>query len=217
MRTTGKPSGACDKAVFSMIGFLRGILAVKAPPYLILDVHGVGYELEAPMTTFYDLPAVGEEVQLHTHLAVREDAQQLFGFFSEADRMLFRMLIKISGVGPKLALTILSGLNADAFRQCILNNDTHALVRLPGVGKKTAERLMIEMRDRLPKTSAETAHAADLPNFAAAGATPREEAVSALIALGYKPQDANRMVQNIAGADKSSEDLIRLALQGALK
>jgi Holliday junction DNA helicase RuvA len=200
-----------------VFGFLRGILAAKAPPYLILDVNGVGYELEAPMTTFYELPAIGEEVKLHTHLSVREDAQQLFGFFSEADRLLFRMLIKISGIGPKLALTILSGLSADAFELCIRNNDTHALVRLPGVGKKTAERLMIEMRDRLPKNFAEADAFTRTGGFAAAVVTPREEAVSALIALGYKPQDAGRMVQNIAGNDKSSEDLIRLALQGALK
>lgn len=217
MRITGKPGSACGKAAISMIGFLRGVLAAKAPPSLILDIHGVGYELEAPMTTFYDLPAIGEAVKLYTHLVVREDAQQLFGFCSESDRMLFRMLIKISGVGPKLALTILSGLNAEAFRQCIVNNDMHALVRLPGVGKKTAERLMIEMRDRLPKSSAGTEFPVNLRGLAAVGGTPREEAVSALIALGYKPQDASRMVQNIAGADKSSEELIRLALQGALR
>lgn len=200
-----------------MIGSLRGILAAKSPPYLLLDVHGVGYDVEAPMTTFYNLPAVGETTQLYTHLVVREDAQQLFGFSNEADRALFRMLIKVSGVGPKLALTILSGLTAEAFEQCICNNDTHALVRLPGVGKKTAERLMIEMRDRLPKRDG--AHsAAGLPHDApVTAATPRQEAIGALVALGYKPQDASRMVQNIASDDKSCEEMIRLALQGALR
>ncbi|MGR8934902.1 MAG: Holliday junction branch migration protein RuvA [Gammaproteobacteria bacterium] len=200
-----------------MIGFLRGLLAVKAPPHLLLDVHGVGYEVEAPMTTFYNLPAVGEEVKLYTHLVVREDAQQLFGFASDADRLLFRLLIKISGVGPKMALTILSGLSADAFAQCIRNNDTHALVRLPGVGKKTAERLMIEMRDRLPGGEGENA-AWSLPEgLSEPGYAPKQEAVSALVALGYKPQDAQRMVQNVAGDDRSCEEMIRLALQGALK
>lgn len=200
-----------------MIGFLRGILTVKAPPHLLLDVHGVGYEVEAPMTTFYNLPAIGEEVKLYTHLAVREDAQQLFGFASEADRLLFRLLIKISGVGPKLALTILSGLSADAFEQCIRNNDTHALVRLPGVGKKTAERLMIEMRDRLPKREGESVFWSMPEALSASVYTPKQEAASALMALGYKPQDAQRMVQNVASDDKSCEDMIRLALQGALK
>lgn len=200
-----------------MIGFLRGVLAAKAPPYLLLDVHGVGYEVEAPMTTFYNLPAVGATTQLYTHLVVREDAQQLFGFSSEADRLLFRLLIKISGVGPKLALTILSGLSADAFEQCIRNNDTHALVRLPGVGKKTAERLMIEMRDRLPKHEGGSDFSATAHTFGSLDNSPKQEAVGALIALGYKPQDASRMVQNVAGDDKSCEELIRLALQGALK
>ena len=133
-----------------MIGFLRGKLVHKAPPFLVLDVQGVGYEVEAPMTTFYDLPAINEEIKLHTHLVVREDAHILFGFSTEADRTLFRTLIKVNGVGPKLALTILSGQSAEEFHRCIQDNDTQTLVRLPGVGKKTAERLVIEMRDRLP-------------------------------------------------------------------
>ena len=136
-----------------MIGFLRGKLVHKAPPFLVLDVQGVGYEVEAPMTTFYDLPAINEEIKLHTHLVVREDAHILFGFSTEADRTLFRTLIKVNGVGPKLALTILSGQSAEEFHRCIHDNDTQTLVRLPGVGKKTAERLIIEMRDRLPNLS----------------------------------------------------------------
>lgn len=199
-----------------MIGFLRGILVLKAPPLLTLDVHGVGYEIEAPMTTFYTLPAVGTEIKLHTHLVVREDAHILFGFSSESDRSLFRSLIKINGVGPKLALTILSGLSADEFHRCIQDNDAASLVRLPGVGKKTAERLLIEMRDRLP----------DLPDFsigtsefsATAGssqANPKQEAISALCSLGYKPQDAAKMVQHVQTDGKSCEEIIRSALQGA--
>jgi Holliday junction DNA helicase RuvA len=198
-----------------MIGFLRGILAHKAPPLLLLDVHGVGYEIEAPMTTFYNLPAVGSEVKLHTHLVVREDAHILFGFSSEADRALFRSLIKVSGVGPKLALTLLSGLTADQFQRAIHENDTHALVRLPGVGKKTAERLIIEMRDRLPEFGGA---ALDVSiNISPAANSPKQEAISALCSLGYKPQDAAKMVQNIVSEDKRCEDIIRLALQGAAR
>ncbi len=195
-----------------MIGFLRGKLAVKAPPLLVLDVNGVGYEVEAPMTTFYNLPNIGAEVMLFTHLVVREDAHILFGFSAEADRSLFRALIKVSGVGPKLALTILSGQSAEEFHRCIHNNDTQALVRLPGVGKKTAERLVIEMRDRLPCS-------ADLPvtGVVQSGNNPKQEAVSALCSLGYRPLDASKMVQNINADGKSCEDIIRLALQGSVR
>lgn len=204
-----------------MIGFLRGKLVHKAPPLLVLDVQGVGYELEAPMTTFYDLPLVGAEVMLHTHLVVREDAHSLFGFAHEADRALFRTLIKITGVGPKLALAILSGQSAEAFQHCIRNNDTQALVRLPGVGKKTAERLVIELRDRLPmmavgnmevfKTNETNETALPTAN------NPQQEAISALCSLGYKPLDAAKMVHNINSQDKSCEDIIRLALQNAVR
>jgi Holliday junction DNA helicase RuvA len=197
-----------------MIGFLRGKLAFKAPPLLVLDVNGVGYELEAPMTTFYNLPALGAEVILHTHLLVREDVQILFGFSTEADRLLFRTLIKVNGVGPKLALTILSGQSAEEFSRCIYNNDTQALVRLPGVGKKTAERLVIEMRDRLPDycDSSEIGTVKEqLFN------NSKQEAISALCSLGYKPLDASKMVQNISSEGKSCEDIIRLALQGTVR
>jgi Holliday junction DNA helicase RuvA len=199
-----------------MIGFLRGILAHKAPPLLLLDVHGVGYEIEAPMTTFYNLPAVGSEVKLHTHLVVREDAHILFGFSAESDRALFRNLIKVSGVGPKLALTLLSGLTVDQFQRAIHENDAHALVRLPGVGKKTAERLIIEMRDRLPEFAGETPRDVGIA-LGPVGNSPKQEAISALCALGYKPQDAAKMVQNVAGDGKRCEDIIRLALQGAAR
>jgi Holliday junction DNA helicase RuvA len=201
-----------------MIGFLRGKLVHKSPPFLVLDVQGVGYEVEAPMTTFYDLPAINEEIKLHTHLVVREDAHILFGFSTEADRAMFRTLIKVNGVGPKLALTILSGQSAEEFQRCIHDNDTQALVRLPGVGKKTAERLIIEMRDRLPTLGDSTMTSADNSGttIPLAG-KPKQEAVSALCSLGYKPLDASKMVQNISSEGKSCEDIIRLALQGAVR
>jgi Holliday junction DNA helicase RuvA len=199
-----------------MIGFLRGKLVHKAPPFLVLDVQGVGYEVEAPMTTFYDLPAINEEIKLHTHLVVREDAHILFGFSTEADRTLFRTLIKVNGVGPKLALTILSGQSAEEFHRCIQDNDTQTLVRLPGVGKKTAERLVIEMRDRLPGLGESAMTGNDKTATSTAG-NPKQEAVSALCSLGYKPLDASKMVQNISTEGKSCEDIIRLALQGAVR
>jgi Holliday junction DNA helicase RuvA len=200
-----------------MIGFLRGKLAFKAPPILMLDVNGVGYELEAPMTTFYNLPAMGSEITLHTHLVVREDAHILFGFSSEADRSMFRTLIKVNGVGPKLALTILSGQSAEEFHRCIQNNDTQALVRLPGVGKKTAERLVIEMRDRLPDLGDSVDSSVTSDNNVQRVNNPKNEAISALCSLGYKPLDAGKMVQNISAEGKSCEDIIRLALQGTVK
>lgn len=202
-----------------MIGFLRGKLVLKAPPMLLLDVQGVGYEVEAPMTTFYNLPALGEEIKLHTHLVVREDAHILFGFSTEADRTMFRTLIKVNGVGPKLALTILSGQSAEEFHRCIYNNDTQALVRLPGVGKKTAERLVIEMRDRLPDLgdSSLISNADNSNAVSSAINNPKQEAISALCSLGYKPLDASKMIQNISTEGKSCEELIRLALQGAVR
>lgn len=200
-----------------MIGFLRGKLVHKSPPLLVLDVQGVGYEMEAPMTTFYQLPLIGAEITLHTHLVVREDAHSLFGFAAESERSLFRMLIKVNGVGPKLALTILSGQSAEEFFRCIQNNDTQALVRLPGVGKKTAERLIIEMRDKLPDSGDAVAPANTSHTAPAAVNNPKQEAVSALCSLGYKPIDANKMVQAINMEGKSCEEIIRLALQGAVR
>lgn len=200
-----------------MIGFLRGKLIQKTPPQLVLDVQGVGYEVEAPMTTFYDLPALGQEVKLHTHLVVREDAHILFGFASETERMLFRTLIKVSGVGPKLALTILSGQSVAEFYRCVDDNDVKALVRLPGVGQKTAERLIIEMRGRLPALNDSALEAGRNQTPATLGNSPKQEAITALCALGYKPPDAARMVQGIAVEDKSCEDIIRLALRGTIR
>ncbi|HEX6549884.1 MAG TPA: Holliday junction branch migration protein RuvA [Gammaproteobacteria bacterium] len=192
-----------------MIGFLRGKLVRKQPPLLVLDVHGVGYEVEAPMSTFYDLPDAGADIMLHTHLIVREDAHILFGFPTETERRLFRSLIRVNGVGPRLALTILSGISAEAFARCVRDNDSAALTRLPGIGKKTAERLVVEMRDRLDQAQGESG--------SSAAGTPREEALAALIALGYKPPEASRMLQGIKETDLSSEELIRRALQSAVR
>ncbi|PZN80099.1 MAG: Holliday junction branch migration protein RuvA [Candidatus Methylumidiphilus alinenensis] len=198
-----------------MIGFLRGVLVVKKAPSLLLDVHGVGYEIDAPMSTFFKLPKEGEEVFLHTHLAVREDAHTLYGFISEPERALFRSLIKVSGVGAKLALGILSGLSVEEFQRCIHSGNTAMLIKLPGVGKKTAERLVIEMRDRLPESDGTTVAVGLGGVTLAREASPVADAVSALVALGFKPQDANAMVRSIPAEGKTSEDLIKLALQGA--
>ena len=199
-----------------MIGSLRGRLAAKQPPQLLLEVGGVGYELEAPMSTFYDLPAVGAEVSLLTHLVVREDAHVLYGFVREDERRLFRLLLKVSGVGPKIALAILSGSSADAFAACIAAGDTAALTRIPGVGRKTADRLIVELRDRLAGGDATVATLTT-----AAGVGPRGEALAALVALGYRPVEATQMVDRAeadpAGASASTEDLIRRALQSAAR
>ena len=202
-----------------MIGRLKGTLLSKQPPTLLLDVNGVGYEVDAPMSTFYQLPEVNQEIILHTHLVVREDVQQLCGFISETERSMFRSLIKINGVGPKLALSILSAISANDFALCIQNNDTSTLVRLPGVGKKTAERLVIEMRDKLKdwqESSSANGEEAEGMIDIQHNANPVEEAVSALIALGYKPPQASRMVSQIDSNDLSSEEIIRDALKASI-
>jgi Holliday junction DNA helicase RuvA len=201
-----------------MIGFLRGVVRDKQPPALIIEVQGVGYEVEAPMTTFYDLPAVGESVTLFTHLAVREDAHTLYGFSKASDRKLFRALIRVNGVGARMALTILSGMDANLFAHCVQAGDTAALVKFPGVGKKTAERLVVEMRDRLtdwqaPPADAPGARVAARPDVA----RPVEEAVSALVALGYKAQEASRMVRAVDSSELGTEAIIRAALQATVK
>lgn len=196
-----------------MIGRLRGILLDKQPPQLLIDVNGVGYDVQAPMTTFYELPETGKEVTLHTHLAVREDAHVLYGFLREHDRTVFRTLIKVSGVGPKLALTILSGMSADEFAGCVQRGDSAALTKLPGVGKKTAERLVVEMKDQFKDWEG----AALLGDLAAQVSGPKSDAVkdaiSALVSLGYKPQEASKMVSHVACDGLSSEEVIRQALK----
>ena len=198
-----------------MIGFLRGKLIKKQPPLLILDVKGVGYEIEAPMTTFYVLPKTGNEIEIYTHLVVRDDAHLLFGFATENERLLFRNLIKVNGVGAKMALTILSGIEANEFSQCIQNNNAERLTKLPGIGKKTAERLIIEMRDRIE----------NIPKIATIQkngnmdkrSNPADEAISALISLGYKPAEASKYVLAITNDGMSSEELIREALKHSVK
>lgn len=197
-----------------MIGRLRGEIVYKHPPQLMLDVGGVGYELEAPMSTFYDLPAVGETATLVTHLAVREDAQILYAFLREGDRSLFRGLLKVTGVGARMALAILSGMDAQRFALCVQQEDITALIRLPGIGKKTAQRLVMEMRDRLD--SLPTGLPAGIPSSAPQGAgedSALADAVSALEALGYKPVDANRMARAVDDGAKTSEEIIRAALK----
>jgi Holliday junction DNA helicase RuvA len=200
-----------------MIGRLRGTLLWKNAPHVLVDVQGVGYEVEVPFTTFFKLPAVGQEAMLHTHLIVREDAHILYGFATEAERALFRDLIKVNGVGAKMAAAILSGIAVDDFVRCVRDNDVARLVKLPGVGKKTAERLVMEMRDRLdakggaaPVTKSDVA--APVPESNAVN-----DAISAMVALGYKPADASRMVLKVSAEGLACEEIIRRALQAGSK
>lgn len=196
-----------------MIGFLRGRIVAKQPPLLLLDVNGVGYELEAPMSTFYDLPDTGAEVTLHTHLVVREDAHLLFAFGTESERSLFRQLIKVTGVGARVALTLLSGTTVEQFARAVQDEDVASLTRLPGIGKKTAERLIVEMRDRLKEVSGDGERAA----FTRAQASASDEAFDALVALGYKPQEATRMIKGVDAEGLASQEIIRRALQAAAR
>ncbi len=194
-----------------MIGFLRGEILTKQPPMLVLDVQGVGYELEAPMTTFYDLPDVGQPARVYTHMVVREDAQLLYAFTDLKQRSLFRSLLRVNGVGPRVALAILSGLSANEFFTCVMNEDASQLTRVPGVGRKTAQRLLVEMRDKLTPDESGLPAIASAP--AGAAPSPVQDAVSALIALGYKSVDASRAVRALPDKDISSEEMIRQALQ----
>jgi holliday junction DNA helicase RuvA len=195
-----------------MIGSIRGLITSKTPPQLTVEVAGIGYELEAPMSTFFLLPTVGQEVRLLTHLVVREDAHILYAFATADERQLFRSLIKVSGVGPKIALALLSGINVEAFALCVQNQDIASLTRVPGIGRKTAERLVVEMRDRLgPPKDAAAAATASPP-----GQNPEAEAFGALVALGYKPAEATRLLKAAGPGTHSTEELIRRALQGAI-
>lgn len=194
-----------------MIGRIKGVLIEKSPPDICVDVQGVGYELQVPMNTFYRLPDIDHPVSLYTHFVVREDAQLLYGFYEARERELFRAVIKINGVGPKLGLAILSGIEASDFVRVVHNNDVAALTKVPGIGKKTAERLVIEMRDKLKDWPEAPGDLQASLNSAAAGGT--EEAVSALLALGYKPKDAEKAIKSIAVEGMSSQELIRQALK----
>ena len=190
-----------------MIGFLRGTLASKNPPELTLDVGGVGYELEAPMSTFYQLPDIGEPITILTHFLVRDDAQLLYGFSTESERALFRNLLKVSGVGGRVALGILSGISVERFRRCVLDRDLVTLTRIPGIGRKTAERLMVEMKDRLNITDADGVKSSVLKDGA------EGQAHGALLALGYKASEVSRMLSEIDKTQMGPEELIREALK----
>jgi Holliday junction DNA helicase RuvA len=200
-----------------MIGFLKGRLAVKQPPMVLVDVNGVGYELEAPMSTFYGLPATGETVALFTHLVIREDAHVLYGFGTDGERRLFRGLLKVSGVGPKIALGILSGASVEDFLRIIEAEDVAMLTRIPGIGRKTAERVIIEMRDSVQKLSA--APRDGVASAAALGAppSPQSEAFSALVALGYKPPEITRLLKSADEPGLSTTEIIRRALKSAVR
>jgi Holliday junction DNA helicase RuvA len=198
-----------------MIGQVFGTILEKQAPQLVVNVNGLGYEIDAPMSTFYQLPDVGQQVRLFTHFVVREDAQHLYGFFSRDERTLFRTLLKVNGVGPRMALTVLSSASPEEFVRWVLDNDTASLVRLPGIGKKTAERLVIEMRDKLSDW-----YKAELPEGATLIVTDKgkrhqslQDAIAALVSLGYKQQEANRTVSKIDDGNANSEELIRRALR----
>jgi len=197
-----------------VIGRLNGTLMEKNPPALLVNVQGVGYEVDVPMSTFYGLPDVGQAIELHTHFVVREDAQLLFGFASKHERALFRALLKVNGVGAKVALSILSGLTAEEFFQCIAAKDALALTRVPGIGKKTAERLLVEMQDKVDALAGGSVQGG-LPVETANGA--REQASEALLALGYKPAEAKRLLDKTAQDGQSVEEMIRAALRGVNK
>ncbi|WP_445776695.1 Holliday junction branch migration protein RuvA [Shewanella sp.] len=205
-----------------MIGRLSGILVEKQAPEIVIDVNGVGYELQVPMTSFYDLPDLNQQVMLFTHFVVREDAQLLYGFITKQERALFRLLIKTNGVGPKLALTILSGMTASEFVTCVERDDIVTLVKLPGVGKKTAERLVIEMRDKL-KSLLEASVGSEREFMLQSHYKPapvvesaEEDAISALLSLGYKPAQASKAVSAAYTDGMSSETLIKAALKSML-
>jgi Holliday junction DNA helicase RuvA len=195
-----------------MIGSVRGRITSKTPPQLTVEVGGVGYDLEAPMSTFFHLPAVGQDVRLLTHFVVREDAQLLYGFATEDERRLFRNLLKVSGIGPKIALALLSGMNVEAVIVCVQNQDVAALVRVPGIGRKTAERMIVELKDKLSPTLSATG-----VEIVPVGNTPEAEAYGALVALGYRPAEATRLLKAAGPGTHSTEELIRRALQSAAR
>jgi Holliday junction DNA helicase RuvA len=195
-----------------MIGRLTGTLLIKEPPVLMIDVAGVGYELEAPMTTFYDLPALGEQITLHTHMVVREDAQLLYGFSKLSQRQLFRDLLRVNGVGPRMALAVLSGMSDQEFADCVFHEDVTHLTKVPGVGKKTAERLIIEMRDKVKTIKAQNA-SVETGSGHAEIQDPVSEAVSALVSLGYKSQEASKLVRGVNTTNMNTEQIIREALR----
>ncbi len=203
-----------------MIGRIRGELIEKSSPLLLIDVQGVGYEILSPMTTIYDIGEIGSQVVLHTHMVVREDAQLLYGFKTKSDRKFFQELIKVNGVGPKMAIAILSGMDADTLSHAILNQDVSLLVSIPGIGKKTAERLLVEMKDKIENLSSDLAQntqSAQLISADRLSDAVASEAVSALVSLGYKPKEAQVVISKIKSQVSNAEDMIRLALKSMIK
>ncbi|MDR9432997.1 MAG: Holliday junction branch migration protein RuvA [Spiribacter sp.] len=203
-----------------MIGRITGTLVAKHPPCVLIDVHGVGYEIEAPMSTIYQLPETGETVALNIHQGVRDEVPVLYGFLSDGERTLFRSLIRVNGVGPKMALAILSGMSAEEFRRCVEQKDTATLTRLPGIGRKIAERLTLEMQDRLDSVSGAIGVLTNSNGAAGVGAIPehpRAEASAALIALGYKAAEADRLLSGLDEQGQTSEQMIRAALHKAVR
>jgi Holliday junction DNA helicase RuvA len=196
-----------------VIGRLRGCLVAKQPPWLVVDVGGVGYELEAPMSTFYDLPELGRDVALFTHYAVKEDTVALYGFLTEGERSLFRTVQKVSGVGARIALSVLSGVSVDEFARLVQSGDLQSLVRIPGIGKKTAERMVVELRDRVDGLAGSGSPVAGVSG----PGDPVAEASVALQALGYKPAEISRLVRDASAPGDSAEDIIRKALKAALR
>nr|VFJ46612.1 MAG: Holliday junction DNA helicase subunit RuvA [Candidatus Kentron sp. DK]VFJ46752.1 MAG: Holliday junction DNA helicase subunit RuvA [Candidatus Kentron sp. DK] len=196
-----------------MIAWLQGILREKHPPFLVLDVHGVGYEIESPITTFSALPALGGEIGLHIHSVIREDAHRLYGFAERSDRDIFRLLLRINGVGAKMALAILSGMDAVALSRCVYEGDGKALESLPGIGKKTAQRLILEMRHRLDSLAVSDTPATSGGKTFPPSPSPRAEAISALVSLGLKPPDAGRRIDAIDCEGLACEEIVRRALR----
>ena len=205
-----------------MIGRLRGLLIEKTAPEILIECHGIGYEVTMPMTSIYALPELEQEATIYTHFVVREDAQLLYGFANKTERKLFRLLIKVNGVGPKLALAILSGMSADQFVSCVLHDDVTTIVKIPGVGKKTAERLLIEMRDRIKDwqssihTPATDAAPIDIHHETTLINDAKGDALNALVSLGYTQGQADKAIKAVYADDKSSEALIRDALKAML-
>lgn len=200
-----------------MISRLSGILLAKEPPSILLDVQGVGYEIDVPMSSFFDLPKLGETVTLYTHLSIREDAHQLFGFLQEFERRMFRELLRVNGIGAKTALGILSGMNAQSVIDCVLQDNLTLLTKIPGIGRKTAERMVIELRDRFKNWNAPNVTLAANKIAYIAEASPKTDAINALVALGYKPSDATKSVEKCYNDGHSSEVLIKLALQNMVR
>ncbi len=199
-----------------MIGKIIGLIEEKTTQHVLINVHGLCYEVDVPLTTAFSLPEIGKQVSLFTHFVVREDAQLLYGFLNKKDRDMFRVLIKVNGVGPKLGITILSGLDSVALARCVIHDEVSTLVKLPGIGKKTAERLLIELRDKVKNLDIEIGEGEVAQTAISFNASVQDEAESALIALGYKPQDAAKMIKSVKTDNQTLEELIKSALKNMI-